>query len=101
MILRRVDHFVKSLPMQVMSLQLSSTLLKMAKVTSVITLQLANMATCLKWVSLTLQKVTRSLEHAASVAALMLTTECMITDLPEDKPAIPDMGGMGGMGGMM
>ncbi|OTG83727.1 chaperonin GroEL [Acinetobacter sp. ANC 4648] len=47
-------------------------------------------------------KVTRSaLEHAASVAGLMLTTECMITDLPEDKPAMPDMGGMGGMGGMM
>ena len=43
-------------------------------------------------------KVTRSaLEHAASVAALMLTTECMITDIPEDKPAMPDMGGMGGM----
>jgi chaperonin GroEL len=33
-------------------------------------------------------KVTRSaLEHAGSVAALMLTTECMITDAPEDKPA--------------
>ena len=47
-------------------------------------------------------KVTRSaLEHAASVAGLMLTTECMITDIPEDKPAGPDMGGMGGMGGMM
>ena len=47
-------------------------------------------------------KVTRSaLEHAASVAALMLTTECMITDIPEDKPTMPDMGGMGGMGGMM
>ncbi|TCB52549.1 chaperonin GroEL [Acinetobacter sp. ANC 4779] len=47
-------------------------------------------------------KVTRSaLEHAASVAALMLTTECMITDIPEDKSAMPDMGGMGGMGGMM
>ncbi|MEG2301128.1 MAG: hypothetical protein RSC03_11695, partial [Acinetobacter sp.] len=41
------------------------------------------------------------LEHAASVAGLMLTTECMITDLPEDKPTAPDMGGMGGMGGMM
>ena len=40
-------------------------------------------------------KVTRSaLEHAASVAALMLTTECMITDIPEDKAAMPDMGGM-------
>ncbi|WKT72463.1 chaperonin GroEL [Acinetobacter variabilis] len=47
-------------------------------------------------------KVTRSaLEHAASVAGLMLTTECMITEIPEEKPAIPDMGGMGGMGGMM
>ncbi|ONG40000.1 chaperonin GroL [Alkanindiges hydrocarboniclasticus] len=47
-------------------------------------------------------KVTRSaLEHAASVAGLMLTTEAMITDIPEDKPAAPDMGGMGGMGGMM
>lgn len=47
-------------------------------------------------------KVTRSaLEHAASIAGLMLTTEAMITDLPEDKPAAPDMGGMGGMGGMM
>ena len=47
-------------------------------------------------------KVTRSaLEHAASVAGLILTTECMITEIPEDKPAMPDMGGMGGMGGMM
>ncbi|WP_104490682.1 chaperonin GroEL [Acinetobacter indicus] len=47
-------------------------------------------------------KVTRSaLEHAASVAGLMLTTECMITEIPEEKPAMPDMGGMGGMGGMM
>ena len=42
-----------------------------------------------------------ALEHADSVAGLMLTTECMITDIPEDKPAAPDMGGMGGMGGMM
>lgn len=47
-------------------------------------------------------KVTRSaLENAASVAGLMLTTECMITDSADDKPAAPDMGGMGGMGGMM
>ena len=48
-------------------------------------------------------KVTRSaLEHAASIAGLMLTTEAMITDAPDDnKPAAPDMGGMGGMGGMM
>ena len=48
-------------------------------------------------------KVTRSaLQHAASIAGLMLTTECMIADIPEDKPAaMPDMsGGMGGMGGM-
>jgi chaperonin GroEL len=47
-------------------------------------------------------KVTRTaLQHAASIAGLMLTTDCMITELPEDKPAAPDMGGMGGMGGMM
>jgi chaperonin GroEL len=48
-------------------------------------------------------KVTRSaLQNAASIAGLLLTTECMITDLPEkDAPSMPDMGGMGGMGGMM
>jgi chaperonin GroEL len=49
-------------------------------------------------------KVTRSaLQNAASVAGLMLTTDCMVAELPEDKPAagMPDMGGMGGMGGMM
>ena len=48
-------------------------------------------------------KVTRSaLQFAASVAGLMITTECMITDQPKkDAPAVPDMGGMGGMGGMM
>jgi len=48
-------------------------------------------------------KVTRSaLQNAASIAGLLLTTECMITDLPEkNAPAMPDMGGMGGMGGMM
>jgi chaperonin GroEL len=51
-------------------------------------------------------KVTRSaLQNAASVAGLMLTTECIITDKPEEKSAgggmPPDMGGMGGMGGMM
>ena len=46
-------------------------------------------------------KVTRSaLQHAASIAGLMLTTECMVADIPEDKPAAPDMSGMGGMGGM-
>ncbi|MCJ2378135.1 chaperonin GroEL [Vibrio sp. ZSDZ34] len=47
-------------------------------------------------------KVTRSaLQFAASVAGLMITTEAMVTDLPQkDSPAMPDMGGMGGMGGM-
>lgn len=48
-------------------------------------------------------KVTRSaLQNAASVAAMFLTTEAVVADLPEkEKPAMPDMGGMGGMGGMM
>lgn len=48
-------------------------------------------------------KVTRlALQFAASVAGLMITTECMVTDAPKkDAPAMPDMGGMGGMGGMM
>ncbi len=50
-------------------------------------------------------KVTRSaLQNAASVAGLMLTTECMIGELPSDgAPPMGggDMGGMGGMGGMM
>ena len=46
-------------------------------------------------------KVTRSaLEHAASVAGLMLTTEVMITDKPAPEAPMP-AGGMGGMGGMM
>ncbi|AWW35034.1 chaperonin GroEL [Mannheimia varigena] len=48
-------------------------------------------------------KVTRSaLQFAASIAGLMITTECMITDLPKDEKLDPAaMGGMGGMGGMM
>ena len=50
-------------------------------------------------------KVTRSaLQYAASVAGLMITTEAMITEMPQDATATPDMGaGMGGMGmpGMM
>jgi chaperonin GroEL len=50
-------------------------------------------------------KVTRSaLQNAASVAGLMLTTDCMVAELPkDDAPAMGggDMGGMGGMGGMM
>ena len=46
-------------------------------------------------------KVTRTaLQNAASVASLTLTTECMIADMPEDKPAMPPMGMGGGMGGM-
>jgi len=50
------------------------------------------------------KKVTRiALQNAASVAGLLLTTECAIADKPEPKPAAPAMppgGGMGGMGGM-
>jgi len=48
-------------------------------------------------------KVTRSaLQNAASISGLLLTTECLVTELPEkDKaPAMPAGGGMGGMGGM-
>mgnify|MGYP003450034992 FL=1 len=47
-------------------------------------------------------KVTRSaLQFASSIAGLMITTECMISELPKkDTPAMPDMGGMGGMGMM-
>lgn len=49
-------------------------------------------------------KVTRSaLQNAASGASMFLTTEAVVVDKPEEKPAAPapDMGGMGGMGGMM
>ena len=56
-------------------------------------------------------KVVRTaLQDAASVAGLLITTEAMVADAPDDKPApaMPDMGGgmggmgaMGGMGGMM
>ncbi len=49
-------------------------------------------------------KVTRSaLQFAASIAGLMITTECMVTELPKaDKADVgAGMGGMGGMGGMM
>ncbi len=49
-------------------------------------------------------KVVRTaLQNAASIAGLMVTTEAMVAEIPEDKPAapMPDMGGMGGMGGMM
>jgi len=48
-------------------------------------------------------KVTRvALENAASIAGMMLTTECIIAEKKEDKPAAPAMPPMGGgMGGMM
>jgi chaperonin GroEL len=54
-------------------------------------------------------KVVRiALQNAASIAGLMLTTECGIADKPKDDAAaggppvgMPGMGGMGGMGGMM
>ena len=54
-------------------------------------------------------KVTRyALQNAASIASLMLTTECIVTDLPEKEDPMPGGGGpgmggggMGGMGGMM
>jgi chaperonin GroEL len=46
-------------------------------------------------------KVVRTaLQNAASVAGLMLTTEALIVERKEDKPALPGGGGMGGMGGM-
>ena len=51
-------------------------------------------------------KVARvALENAASVASMLLTTECVVVSIKEEKPAMPpmspDMGGMGGMGGGM
>jgi len=48
------------------------------------------------------KKVTRTaLQNAASIAGLLLTTECLVTELPEkEKPAPPGGGGHGGMGGM-
>ena len=50
-------------------------------------------------------KVTRNaIQAAGSIAGLVLTTETLVCDIPEENsgmPAMPDMGGMGGMGGMM
>ena len=50
-------------------------------------------------------KVSRiALENAASIAAMLLTTECVLADDPEDDKGAASMGGspgMGGMGGMM
>ena len=49
-------------------------------------------------------KLTRAaLQNAASIASLLLTTECLVADKPEppsSMPAMPPGGGMGGMGGM-
>jgi len=48
-------------------------------------------------------KVTRSaLQNAASIASMLLTTEALISEIPQRKDAMPQMppGGMGGMGGM-
>lgn len=50
------------------------------------------------------KKVTRiAIENAASIAGMILTTECVLADEKADEPAMPPMGapGMGGMGGMM
>ncbi|MDO8733742.1 MAG: TCP-1/cpn60 chaperonin family protein, partial [Elusimicrobiota bacterium] len=48
-------------------------------------------------------KVTRfALQNASSISGLLLTTECLITDIPEkDKGSMMPPGGMGGMGGGM
>ena len=46
-------------------------------------------------------KVTRyALQNAASIAAMILTTESLVTDIPAPEPPAPAGGGMGGMGGM-
>jgi chaperonin GroEL len=46
-------------------------------------------------------KVVRSaLENASSIASMILTTEALVTDIPEKEPAMPGGPGMGGMGGM-
>ncbi|KAL3106706.1 hypothetical protein niasHT_019834 [Heterodera trifolii] len=47
-------------------------------------------------------KVVRTaLQDAAGVASLMATTECVVTEIPKEEPAMPAGGGMGGMGGGM
>ena len=47
-------------------------------------------------------KVTRvAVQNAGSIAGMVLTTECVINDIPEDHPPMPPMGGGGGMPGMM
>jgi chaperonin GroEL len=47
------------------------------------------------------KKVTRTaLQNAASIAGLLLTTECLVTEIPEKEKPAPAPGGHGGMGGM-
>ncbi len=47
-------------------------------------------------------KVTRSaVENACSIAAMILTTSALVTDIPEPEAPMPGGGDMGGMGGMM
>jgi chaperonin GroEL len=47
------------------------------------------------------KKVTRAaLQNAASIAGLLLTTECLVTEIPQKEKSGPAMGGQGGMGGM-
>jgi chaperonin GroEL len=48
------------------------------------------------------KKVTRiALENAASIAGMILTTECALINLGQSEPDMPPMGSMPGMGGMM
>ena len=54
----------------------------------------------LKKESLIQRKLPIALENAASVAGMILTTECALIDIKEETPPVPPMGG-GGMPGMM
>jgi len=47
-----------------------------------------------------LKVVRTAVQNAVSVGTMILTTEALVTDLPEEKPAMPGAGGMPGMGGM-
>jgi len=44
--------------------------------------------------------VRSSLQNAASIAGMVLTTEALVVERPAPEAPAPDMGGMGGMGGM-
>lgn len=62
-------------------------------------LQLISGKTWLKLVSSNPTKVTRTaLQNAASIAALLLTTEAVVADIPEDKPEAPQAGAAGAPG---